>query len=644
MNKSYKTFFIYFLSTFFLVSILTLIYIFQPKKLQIIDNNIQDIYFQIRGELPKTDNVYIIDIDEKSLRNFGQWPWSRELIANLIENLTNANIGIIGFDIVFAEDDKTSPHMIAKTHPNIFTQENILNYDQIFANAIQKTNVILGYQFLLQENTFLKLKKPNISTIIIERNKHNNITKPIHAYGTLLNIPTIQEVATSSGFVNNIPDLSGITRSVPLLIEYEGTLYPSFALEIIRNIYGNSNIIINYSPNGIDSIQLDSLKIPTDPYGRLLLNYRGYEKHFEYISAYDILNHSFDMKKLEGKIALIGTSAMGLHDLRATPYESIFPGVEIHANAIDNILLEDFIAQPSWAMGADIFHITILTFFVVFLIAYTSYRFYIPTLIILIGLEFFTLYHLMFTFGIILNSIFIYTTIFFAILNAIAIKYFFETKQTLLLKNKFSSKVSANILSEIINNENSSLLQSSKKEITVLFSDIRNFTQITEQINDAQKTVQYLNRYIEPMSNTIIEYEGIIDKYIGDSIMAYWNAPIAIKNHCDKAVECAIKQIKLLDQFNIDQQYPIHIGIGIHTGEAMFGEIGTFLRNDFTIIGDTVNIASRLETLTKTYNCSIIISEQVVTQLTQPFAYEYLDSVILKGKSTPIKIYKILID
>jgi len=288
--------------------------------------------FTIRGPIPDSKNIVIIDLDDKSLQEIGQWPWSRDIVSKLINNLTQKGAAIIGLDIVFAEEDRSSPHTLIKKVD--FKTNNIIfpNYDNILAHTIANSPVILGYQFQFGDETYATNISPQIPAIFIEKNRNFEDTDYVlNAKGTLLNIPIIQNNAYSSGFFNNIPDASGTIRSVPLVIRYDLELYPSLALEVLRAALGINQVTVNYNEIGVSTVTLGEFKIPTDRHGRLLVNYRGAEKSFQYISAVDILNNNFNQKDIENKIILIGTTAAGLQDLRSTPYDSIFPGVEIHA-------------------------------------------------------------------------------------------------------------------------------------------------------------------------------------------------------------------------------------------------------------------------------------------------------------------------
>ncbi len=426
-NKAIKKFVNYFSLSLFIAFILSFIYIFYPSLPDSFDNRLRDYLFSLRGEIPNSGNVIIIDIDEESIKELGQWPWSRNKVSQIVKNLTDANIGIIGMDIVFAEVDNSSPHLVLEKFG--IKKENIPNYDLEFSQTISNSPVILGYQFELEKNQFINTNVPEIPAIFIEKNKLNDSNYLIEAKGTILNTPLLQNNSYSSGFFNNIPDETGIIRSVPLIISYNDTIYPSLALEIIRTITDSKKVFINYNEEGVSTISLNNIEIPTDRHGRILVNFRGKEKNFKYYSAIDIYNNNFKKEELEGKIALVGTSAAGLLDLRATPFESVYPGVEVHANVIDNILVGDYIYKASWIDGANILIIFLLSLIIVLLTTYTP--FWLNPLIFITGsiLCLFLIYEILFNFGIVLNIFFPLITILLASISATLFDYFYEIKK-----------------------------------------------------------------------------------------------------------------------------------------------------------------------------------------------------------------------
>ena len=615
--------------------------------------------FILRGEVPNSQNIVIIDIDDKSIKDIGQWPWSRDIVSQILINLTNSDIGLIAFDIVFAEKDRTNPIDIIKKF-NISTKQTIPNYDNIFSQTISQTPTILGYQFQLSKDDFLEQRAPNIPAIFIEKNRdETNKNKVITAYGTILNISQLQDNAYSSGFFNNVPDESGIVRSVPLIIRYDDQIYPSLALEVIRTISDNKKVYINYDENGVSNIDIGDYSIPTDRYGRSIVNFRGGAKSFQYISATDIINGTFNPKDIEGKIAIIGTSAAGLLDLRATPFESVFPGVEVHANIIDNILTNEFISKPSWIDGLNLIHILILSFIIVLLIAYLPLSISLLLIMSLFIVDIYLIFITLFQDGLILNILFPIITIIVASISAMTLNYFLETRQTKAIKNKFASKVSKEVMDSLLEKNDGDSFAAMSKEITVFFSDVRGFTNISEAMPNAKLLIEFMNEYMDPMTDIIIKQKGTVDKFIGDAIMAYWNAPGDVPDHANRAVIATLEQLHFLDNLNaklrLDSRFInvvkmsdknkvpiIDIGIGINTGIAIAGEMGSSQRSDYTVIGDPINLGARLESLCKYYNSKLNISNFTKDKLNDDYIYRFLDLVTVKGKSEPIEIWQII--
>jgi adenylate cyclase len=640
MNKRLKKNLIYGTAALGIAVVLSCIYIFSSSLLDSFDNRLRDFLFKVRGNIDTTQNVIIVDIDEKSLKHLGQWPWSRNKIATVLENLVNNEAAIIGFDVVFAEVDNSSPHRVFETF-NV-KKDNVPNYDAILAQTIGQTPTILGYLFELEDKPHINKTAPNIPGIII--NKRNDYL--IEAHGTILNTQLIQNSAYSSGFFNNIPDDSGIIRSVPLVINYDNSNYTSLALEIMRIITQTQTVRVNSDDDGIYSVTLKDIEIPTDRHGRMQVNFRGGRNSFEYYSALDIYNNTIDKEKIKNKIVLIGTSAVGLLDLRAMPFDSVYPGVEVHANIIDNIIAGDFISKDAWIDGFNIPLIFLLSFIIVYLIKKAPFSFNpIISIVFLIAVVY-GAYILMFDYGIVVNIIFPLLTVVLSSIIATMLDYFYEIKQEEAIKKKFASKVSQGVMENLLQNIDDQTFQAEEKEITVFFSDIRSFTNISEQMGSAKDLIDFLNEYMDPMSNIITEYEGTIDKYIGDAIMAYWNAPANVQNHADKALQASLKQLRSLKQLNeklkeTNQPY-IDIGIGLNTGLAVVGEMGSQGRSDYTVIGDSVNLGARLESLCKYYNSKINISNFVKAQLKEEYIFRFLDLVTVKGKAEPIEIWQVI--
>lgn len=660
-----KKFFTYFGLGLVVATIVISIYVLIPSQFEVFDNKLRDMLFINRGTIEPTGHVVIIDIDERSIKEIGQFPWKRNDVAKMINNLGGAGASAIGLDIMFPEPDKSSPHRVISELgiEDIVPKEKQLNYDELLASAIAETPTILGYTFDFDGRETHKHKEaPKIPATFIKINKgeHEYIEE---ADGVITNIPIIQNASHSSGFFNVRPDSDGIIRSVPLALTYGSNVYPSLALELTRMAFDEEQVEIIYDAFGVHSINLGGREIPTDEYGRIAVNYRGPSSTFKYISAVDIIKGEFNPADIEGKIILIGTSAAGLLDLRIIPYDAVYPGVEVHANVIDNIIAGDFLHIPAAiAPGINITLILIVAIFVVVAIGYSSVLI-LP--FIIAATAFLLLYfinYLLFTEGIILSIFYPLFTLIFGALASIITGYFFETKQKNLIRGKFASKVSPQVMEDIIKNaaNGEDAFIAKEHEISVTFSDVRNFTNISEAAGDANTLIQFLNQYMDEMTQIITKYEGTVDKFIGDAIMAYWNAPASVKNHTEKAVDATLDQIHAVAPLNVsvkkDERFtnickmaedmgvePIEIGIGINIGVATIGEMGSRGRSDYTAIGDPINLGARLEALCKYYNSMCNISGQVKERIPQDkYLFRFLDLVTVKGQSIPVEIWQII--
>ncbi len=666
LKKYLKKFVIYFITIIVVSVSLSFTYEYIPKSLESFDKQLRDYMFVLRGAEDVSGNVVIVDLDDKSLNKIGQWPWSRDIISELLVNLTNAEVGIITFDMVFAEEDGKNPAKFIEKF-GIKTDKELPDSDTIFAQTVSQTPTILGYQFYMSKDGFQDTKSPDIEAMFIERGR-NEINKDAipKAFGTILNIPIVQDNSYSSGFFNNLADDSGIIRSVPLLIRYDDQLYSSLALETIRAISGSKKVTVQYNNEGVETVSVGDFVIPTNRSGKIIVNFKGEGKTFDYISASDIIENKFNPEDIAGKIAIIGTSAAGLMDLRSTAFDSVYPGVEVHANVIEDILTDNYIAKTPELNTVDILHILILVFLTIMIIAYVPLTIAIPIVIGLLAADLYMIYFILFKGtvlflikGVILSILFPILAVLTSLISAITLNYFLETKQTKAIKGKFASKVSKEVMESLLANPDSDSFSAMSKEITVFFSDVRNFTNISEAMPNAKVLIEFLNEYMDPMTDIIIKEHGTVDKFIGDAIMAYWNAPGDVPDHAQRALTATMEQLHMLDALNAkikaDERFqavcemsakngvePIEIGIGLNTGVAVAGEMGSTQRSDYTVIGDPVNLGARLESLCKYYNSLCNISSFTKEQLTGKFIFRFLDLVTVKGKSEPIEIWQVI--
>ncbi len=615
-------------------------YLFLPEYFQSLDSRVRDFYFKVRGTQSVDERIIIIDIDEKSIKELGQWPWERDKFAHILYNLKEKGVGIIGLDIIFSEADKTSPTQLAKKFS--INEKNLPDYDLILSQAISQTPTIVGSIFDFDNKNLNE--GPQIPAIFIQKNKTKEYLP--QAKGVLTNIALIQEKAYSSGFMNNIPDESGIIRSVPMFISYDMEIYPSLAVEMFRIIQNASRIMLLYGETGIYDITFNKNHIKSDRFAKLYLNFRGPFKSYKYISAVDVYNNTVDSKDIAGKFAFIGTSAYGLMDLRSTPMDSVIAGVELHANMLDNLLHDDMLYRPQWSEIADLAMIFFLSFIIIFLFVRVSVLVLIPLFSSTVILYLVFNYNILFNQHIILNSIFPMLSIVFSLVGVLGVNYFFESRQKEIIKHSFSKKVSSQVMDDLLKNPEATDLSAKEEVVSIYFSDIRSFTSISEKLASPRRITSFLNEYMEIMAKPIEESSGTIDKYIGDAVMAYWNAPLLVKNHADMAVQTALKQVAMRDEINIhinkEYGFDVDYGIGINTGKVIVGEIGSKGRSDYTIIGDAVNIASRLEGLCKIYKVRLIISEFTYQQLKEKYVVAFLDIVRVKGKQQPVKVYEVI--
>jgi adenylate cyclase len=660
--NNFRRFAIQFATGFMVALILAIMSTFLSNKVQSLDNTLRDYMFILRGPIEPSGNVVIVDIDERSLKEFGQWPWQRYKVAQILQNLTDAGAGIIGLDIVFAEYDNSNPAKVLKELG--MPTDNVQDFDEIFAQTVGTTPTIVGYVFRLEkedDNAIFDKEAPLLPASFIERNK-GSTTGIFEAYSVIVNTDEIQDIAFSSGFFNTVPDLDGIIRNVPLVIRHKNELFPSLAMEMMRASRGESIVNVNYSTiegNGVENIQLGELFIPTDRDARLFVNFRGPSRTFKYISATDIINNNFDPKDVEGKYILLGTSAAGLYDLRATPFESVYPGVEVHANVIDNILEGDLIARKFGSFAFDIALLFLVGITLSVIIGFQSAWASMVTLIIymasLIGFNYYMLFYEYEVHNILFNVL---TLPVFVYMLSLMINYFLEGREKNLIKGKFASKVSPAVMEDLLKHADTDALSGTEREITVFFSDVRNFTNISEAIGNAPDLIDFMNTYMDPMTDIVIEEKGTVDKFIGDAIMAYWNAPSNVPDHADRALIATLRQIHALKQLNLDIRKidkfsrvvemsdkngvePIEIGIGLNTGVAIVGEMGSSNRSDYTCIGDPINLGARLESLCKYYNSKCNISNFTKERLTGDYIYRFIDLVTVKGKSVPIEIWQV---
>ena len=645
------------LSTVFLCHSIGFINIGIIERLELIA---YDAHLKFTVPNKKSNDIVIIDIDESSLTAEGRWPWSRNKIAKLVENLfVDYQISMLGFDIVFAEPDSSSGLPILENLANTTFKSSqefavglaglreTLNYDKIFAESIARYPIVLGIYF---NSTDVDAQKIGVlpEPLMTAEELKSSKDYVLKATGFGSNLKIFTESALGAGHFSQQPDPDGVVRRQPMLINYQGNIYPSLSLEMIRRIMGSGEVqpLFASSGGGYDSLEglvIEGLNIPIDFEGKTLIPFRGGPGNFDYVSATDILNKNADVSLLKNKLVIVGTTAPGLFDMRATPVSETYPGVEIHASLISGLLNQRGLKQPEYVLGYEMIVLVIAGFVMTIAGALLS-PFHASLFGILLIANIIGLSHLGWSNGTVLpvaSGILMVVAIF--MLN-MSYGYFVESRGKKLITGLFGQYVPPELVDEMAEAPNKYTQKAESKELTVLFSDVRDFTSISESLTPGDLS-DLMNEYLTPMTKVIHQSRGTIDKYMGDAIMAFWGAPLGDDRHVKNALVAAKEMVLILKDINKifeDKGWPkIQIGIGIHTGEMSVGNMGSTFRMAYTVLGDNVNLTSRLEALTKQYGVTCMVSEDIVKRDQENYFRE-IDRVRVKGKENPVSIFELM--
>ncbi len=599
-------------------------------------------------------SIAIVDIDDISLKQEGRWPWPRYKLATLVDHIQAQGAVVIAFDMIFTREEAN----IAKSVFNQMTIQHLMNppfetalkqvmpyfdNDIKFATSLSHGDSVVGISFLLSPYVEGAIPSPLLTlTTSAEKNLYFFITR-----GVLGVNPTLEVIAKNVGFINIFPDEDGIMRRVPLLLRYKDGLYSSLALQAVR-IYLLQKVSLiteRYSDSvRLEGVQLGKTIIPTDDKGQVLIPFRGRGHAFPYFSAGDVLNNKIPPGAFAGKIVFVGSTAVGLGDLKPTSIQTSFPGLEIHATVADGILKNDFLQKPAWSLGAEIILTFILGLILVIVFPYLGplplilLSIFIPVIMIYLNNQLNEKTNLIF--NILIPMVFPFLL---AIFN-ITYGYLFETRRRERLKEMFGQYVPKKHIDEMLKSSTHYGLRGEDRNMTVLFADIRNFTTISEGML-ASQLKDMLNDFFTPMTEIIFKYHGTIDKYIGDLIMAFWGAPLKDKNHAEHALLAALdmqKEVVRLKPILAERHWPeINMGIGLNTGMMSVGDMGSRFRLNYTVLGDAVNLSSRVESLTKYYGVHILTTES--TQMNQKkIVFRLVDKVRVKGKNNGVALYEVV--
>ena len=636
--------------------------------LQRLDDIIYDA--RLKATMPKTleERIVIVDIDEKSLAEVGRWPWGRNKMAALTNELFDRQkIAILGFDIVFAEADASSGLQTLESlaqnelrdqlafKEKLQSLRSSLDFDAAFAKALENRPIVLGYYFSSDRGgrTTGVLPAPVMTTEVL-RGRQIQFAA-FSGFGS--NIEQLAKAAPVAGHFTPIAEPDGVVRALPLIAEYQAKYYESLSLAMFRMLAGSPEVrpgfpqdrVMPRNYRGLESIQLTqsgkSLAIPVDETVSVLIPYRGFGGpsggSFKYFSAADVLSKTLPEGFLKDKIVLMGTTAPGLQDNRTSPVGDGFPGVEAHANVISGLLDGRQLYKPDYAVGYDVLLLVlvglILAFALPLLPAAHAMTLSACVLLLLVGLNSWLYLSAGLVFP--LAGALCMTAAAFA-LN-MSYGYFVESRSKRELANLFGTYVPPELVDEMVKDPDSYSMKAANREMTVMFCDMRGFTKMSEQMEPTQLQA-LLTGVFSRLTMLIRANRGTIDKYMGDCVMAFWGAPVETSEHAQLAVTAAMQMSQAIREINEDhrkQGIPeIGIGIGLNTGTMCVGDMGSNIRRSYTVIGDAVNLGSRLEGLSKNYGVDIVVSE-TTRKMAAGFAWQELDKVRVKGKDQAVCIF-----
>lgn len=635
-------------------------------RLELIEQLSATLYdYSLRLTMPRTqdERIVILDIDEKSLKEEGRWPWSRDRLALLMEKLfDDYGVAVVGFDVVFAERDESSGLKVlqslgqnqlkgdAKFQSVLAQIKPQLEYDQLFASSIRGRNVVLGYYFTGQKDNNVSGQLPAPTFAAGAFNGRPIAFTAWNGYGA--NLPEFQQASASAGHFNPLVDFDGRVRRVPMLVEYDGAYYESLSLAVVRSLLGQPRLQPGFAQSkaagyaGLEWLEIDAggkLRIPVDGDVATFIPYRGMQGSFPYISIADVLHDRVDAAQLKDKIVLVGTTAPGLMDMRATPVAEVYPGVEVHANMISGILDQRLKERPAYMLGAEVVWLLLIGATLSLLLPLLSplkailSSAFVLLATVMLSLTMWSGWNVLMP---VANSL-VMVALLFA-LN-MSYGYFVESRTKRQITHLFGKYVPSELVDEMSKNpEQVVSMEGESREMTILFSDVRGFTSISEGL-DPKELSQLMNEFLTPLSRVISKYQGKVDKYMGDCIMAFWGAPKPLADHARNAILAGLEMQRTLHNLQPrfkERGWPeIHVGVGINSGRVSVGNMGSEVRVAYTVMGDEVNLASRLEGITKKYGVGIIVGENTRNAVPD-FLYRELDHVQVVGKDKPVAIYE----
>ncbi len=623
---------------------------------------------RLRLTLPggRDPRIVIVDIDEKSIQQEGHWPWTRDRVARLVDQLFDEyEIRLLGCDIIFSEpDDQSALRIVDELRGDPAVPEQLrarlaerraeLETDRLFAESLIARDVVMGYSFRYQRGLGEEGRTGSLPRPLVRSEQRARITVPFpRAYGYVGVLPVLMAEATTAGYLNKpLIDTDGVTRRVALLTQYEDDLYASLGLAMALEILGRSIEFVGDPVDGvlgrgeIEALALgegaNRVVVKVDHNAAMLIPYVGAPGSFAYVPATDVISGNADVSLLRDAIVLFGSSAAGLLDLHVTPVANAHPGIEVQATIIAGLLDGKVQYRPDWARGVELFSLIAIALLVTLAIPRLT-----PSgqSTLLLGVAVIVVGSNLYFWSVSNFVVPVAATLVFLLLTALLqlnYGFFIESRNKRRLSRTFGQYIPQELVDEMDEAEQGASIEGESREMSVLFSDVRGFTTISEGM-EPQELTRFMNAFLTPITEIIHRHRGTIDKYMGDAVMAFWGAPLDDPEHARHAVGAGMEMIGRMHELRAEFQargWPeVHIGVGVNTGMMNVGNMGSQFRLAYTVLGDAVNLGSRLEGQTKTYDVDFIVSES--TALAVPdYVFRELDRVRVKGKNEPVAIFE----
>ena len=635
---------------------------------QLLELKAYDFKVAQRGTRPVSGRVVIVAVDEPSLKREGRWPWPRTRLAKLVDRLTQSGAAVIGLDLLFPEKDIYVPFDEVKSELEkqdvtgmdrkklVAWLERVGDSDSKFADAIRKSErSVLGYfvyatpeqaagsagpmgptEFELLDFSQYSLVQSSDPSV------RPDFLRTIHAVG--LSLPSLMDAANSAGFVSFVPERDGVIRWVPMVQAHEEAVFPPLSLQLLHEATRLTSAVRLF-PHRVAEIRLGDSAIPVSEEGDFLVNFYGPGQTFTHVSASDVLDGTVGADRLKDKIVLVGATAAALHDLHTTPYGPLYPGVEVHASIIENILNQDFLQRPPWIRLLDMMMIIgtglLLGGAALYFKAFGTAGF----LVVGIGGYLLCDYWFFTQQGLWIHSVYPVFSQLLVYFGITLYRFTFEEREKRFIKGAFSQYLAPAVVDRLVDNPKLLKLGGERKVLSAFFSDVAGFSSIAENMK-AEELVDLLNGYLTEMTDIVMQYEGTVDKFEGDAIIAFFGAPIDFEDHARRICYAALDMQKRLAQlreiWKKEGKPELHMRIGINTGEVVVGNMGSMNRFDYTMMGDSVNLAARLEGVNKQYQTHTMMSKFTYEMAKDDIEARELDSIRVVGKKEPIKIYELL--